>query len=1135
MIKKMTKNLLALIPLLAALTCPLFVAPAGAFSVDVKNLYYSDPSGPREINYDFSAGTVGDGTTLPVNSIGIPGTNPPILQKNAADIAFMFGNIPIMGTTSVTLNTTSQICTIATAQGGAILSGASAAPPATQPPDPATSWTYALKFQNFSGMTDPAKTYRFEIGASAPAAAGPQPRFWGVWNTSGRLELSTAIFDEAGMGTTIWSGTTPVVFTGLTPTATAIELKIVNSGATVTFSYRLNADTAWTDMPGVYTIANGIVFNSLPARFPYFSLREATPEDPFQVSSQHWSDAQGDVYKAWPRVNDPGQALYSGVTLNSTGYLTETPLAYNSAAGYWAISGTLFSDDFNDNTVDTAKWATQGTSVTESGGIFKVDQAAANAGGTALSRAIIVNPYAPITVQRKATVHYANNNFDGVFALHFGDTPNVTSWNDSKISVVVSHANYNSTTVDTAPANGFYLGRYPARFTPSSAATTSAIWDTEFVEKIVYNPVSGLAELYINGVQKATINLGALPAGARYLKVYLDAWGLNTGHYNYSDDLTVSQPWTGGDVFLSISTTPPSPPASFPVFNFTATKKAGGTEAVSKTITGYVTDFATNLLPTGDVTNARPTFSWTGISGATFYSVQVSDANYNRIWNKNNIPAGTTSAVYNDDSAGPALVSGQTYNYEIVSSIVTGGVNNDSFTKGSFTYTGTVAETIAFNGWVKSAPSWPTINDAAAVAGVTVSAYLPGTTPTLIGTVNADAGTGAFALTGLPKLTTFYLQVQPPAGYMPVLSKFMNWTENIQALLPFALFTMGPTGQYVGFGNTPGTGMIIGRVALENSPTTFLSGATIEAREWIPGTSPTLGAIYPVTYTSGSSTAADGIYMVKSVPAGKLVQLTATLANHTFAFNGAIIPVQSGFISEDSFFATATQQTVNLIQNGDFSGGLNNWIVNPALLTGTPPWNPLVGDGTVSLHPLIANYNGLILYQNLNITVIAGQTFNLSMNLTKVSAPTVTGNTVAAYLTYVDGNRILQKVKILNPGNDSITTNTLLQGTFVVPTGATKIVKLEIAKEYSGEFHVDNIVLSSDGVNVSPGVLKGDINGDGYVNLADSILALKVNAGMAPSGIRSDYAASGADVNTDGQIGLQEVIYILQFVSSLRQ
>lgn len=66
-------------------------------------------------------------------------------------------------------------------------------------------------------------------------------------------------------------------------------------------------------------------------------------------------------------------------------------------------------------------------------------------------------------------------------------------------------------------------------------------------------------------------------------------------------------------------------------------------------------------------------------------------------------------------------------------------------------------------------------------------------------------------------------------------------------------------------------------------------------------------------------------------------------------------------------------------------------------------------------------------------------------------------------------------------------------------------------------------------------ILLGDINRNGSVGLLeDATLALQVISGTNPSGIRSDYASSGADVNGDGKIGLAEVIYILQEVSGLR-
>ena len=66
-------------------------------------------------------------------------------------------------------------------------------------------------------------------------------------------------------------------------------------------------------------------------------------------------------------------------------------------------------------------------------------------------------------------------------------------------------------------------------------------------------------------------------------------------------------------------------------------------------------------------------------------------------------------------------------------------------------------------------------------------------------------------------------------------------------------------------------------------------------------------------------------------------------------------------------------------------------------------------------------------------------------------------------------------------------------------------------------------------------LLKGDLNNDGAVNLADAILALKAIGGLNPVGMRFDYATFGTDVNGDKKIGLAEVIYILQKVAGVRQ
>lgn len=57
----------------------------------------------------------------------------------------------------------------------------------------------------------------------------------------------------------------------------------------------------------------------------------------------------------------------------------------------------------------------------------------------------------------------------------------------------------------------------------------------------------------------------------------------------------------------------------------------------------------------------------------------------------------------------------------------------------------------------------------------------------------------------------------------------------------------------------------------------------------------------------------------------------------------------------------------------------------------------------------------------------------------------------------------------------------------------------------------------------------GDVDGSGNAELADAIVALKLIAGLNISGINLN-----ADLNGDGKIGMQEVIYILQRVTGIK-
>jgi hypothetical protein len=66
-------------------------------------------------------------------------------------------------------------------------------------------------------------------------------------------------------------------------------------------------------------------------------------------------------------------------------------------------------------------------------------------------------------------------------------------------------------------------------------------------------------------------------------------------------------------------------------------------------------------------------------------------------------------------------------------------------------------------------------------------------------------------------------------------------------------------------------------------------------------------------------------------------------------------------------------------------------------------------------------------------------------------------------------------------------------------------------------------------VSKGPDVLPGDIDNNGTTDLADAINVLRILAGISVSPVNT-----GADVNGDGKIGMEEEIYILQKIAGLR-
>ena len=93
-----------------------------------------------------------------------------------------------------------------------------------------------------------------------------------------------------------------------------------------------------------------------------------------------------------------------------------------------------------------------------------------------------------------------------------------------------------------------------------------------------------------------------------------------------------------------------------------------------------------------------------------------------------------------------------------------------------------------------------------------------------------------------------------------------------------------------------------------------------------------------------------------------------------------------------------------------------------------------------------------------------------------------------------------------------------------IPIGVTTTLKF-FAKDTAG----NKESVKTEVYNITP-IVKGDLNGDGTTTMIDAIMAMQVISGLTSA----QTIVKDADVNNDGKIGTEEVIYILQRVAGIR-
>jgi hypothetical protein len=303
--------------------------PLRAFQFDVSKIYYSDAV--RTINnYDFLTGTkFGDTITIPDSFV-----TKPVAESG---LSYTFGLFDPTAIADVSLSWSAGLpCTLQTSADHPHKVAAIATTPTM--PDTAsaqTAWDYIAKLQNFVDVTDRGTLYEFTTGFGAPTGSN-HPQILGDWLTSGNLQLIAQI-KGSSHNSYLWQSS-PVVLTGLSPSTTALELWLHNTGTAIDFYYKLNGGSFV--LMGTYTLPQGTTIAGFPIRFPIVQPRE---NNQFWTFSSHNHDSAGNNYFLGAFVEDYNHENYSEISLAFTSScgltLSSTPLTYSSASdvAQWSL------------------------------------------------------------------------------------------------------------------------------------------------------------------------------------------------------------------------------------------------------------------------------------------------------------------------------------------------------------------------------------------------------------------------------------------------------------------------------------------------------------------------------------------------------------------------------------------------------------------------------------------------------------------------------------------------------------------------------------------------------------------------------------------------------------------------------
>lgn len=223
---------------------------------------------------------------------------------------------------------------------------------------------------------------------------------------------------------------------------------------------------------------------------------------------------------------------------------------------------TIFTDDFSNQELNTRLWKTRGNSVKVVDGVVKISIDETDKGGILESSDFSFDPNKPITIKSRIKVFYNQFMKDKVyFSGCFFILPNIQDSGErfnkdavyDKYARGVYYTNYDEEThgdkVESRKTEGFFLVKPFGR--PNELRSYNEgkigpkmepIWARWFEQKIVYDPLSGEMQYYINEEKASDFNVDPMPQiGNPQMRVFICPAGWWTNHSIELDYIEITQ------------------------------------------------------------------------------------------------------------------------------------------------------------------------------------------------------------------------------------------------------------------------------------------------------------------------------------------------------------------------------------------------------------------------------------------------------------------------------------------------------------------------------------------------------------------------------------------------------------------